>query len=182
MKKHLIILSLISSFLVACGPKINSTQQNSLEKLTTKVDSVTQLVNALDSVEIAKMTNEFFERKNFIQKKITDTLKPEFIFKLDEFIQLRKEMGFIRGEYFTIKNEANILNKQIQDLNHDVSKRLVEEKQFERYYSLEKTNYDQLVMATNQLTGAIEEGSKKYNKLLPEIDSLITAYKATLNE
>jgi hypothetical protein len=91
-------------------------------------------------------------------------------------------MGFIRGEYATIKNEANILKKQMEDLNHDVSEGLVKEKQFERYYALEKTNYDELMMATVQLTACIDQGSKIYRKLLPEIDSLITAYKVTLNE
>jgi membrane-bound lytic murein transglycosylase MltF len=139
-------------------------------------------VNALDSAEVKQLADNFFDRKNYIQNKIVDTLKPEMIFKLDAFVQLRKEMGFIRGEYGTIKNEANILKKQIADLNHDVSEGLVDEKQFERYYSLEKTNYDQLTMATGQLTAAITEGSKKYNELLPEVDSLIAAYKESVNE
>jgi len=58
----------------------------------------------------------------------------------------------------------------------------VDKKQFDRYFSLEKTNYDQLTMATNQLSAAITKGSKKYNDFLPEIDSLITAYKESLNE
>jgi|GEM_PF-6258465 hypothetical protein len=182
MKKSLLILFVISSFFVACGPKINSTQQESLQQLTSNVDSVAQLLNALDSAELTQLTDNFFQRKNFIQSEMADTLAPETIFKLDAFIQLRKEMGFIRGEYFTIKNEANILNQQMVDLNHDVSKRLVEEKQFERYYALEKENYDELTMATSQLTGALERGRTSYHRLVEEIDSVITAYKSTLNE
>ena len=182
MKKYIIILLSTSSMLVACGPKINSTQQDSLQKLTNNVDSVAELVNALDSAELTQLADNFFERKNFIQNKMVDTLQPEVIFKLDSFVQLRKEMGFIRGEYLTIKNEANILKQQMIDLNHDVSKRLVEEKQFDRYYTLEKTNYDELTMATSQLMAAIEQGSIRYETLLPAIDSLITAYKAKLNE
>ena len=183
MKKPLFTLSLIFSLLiVSCGPKINPDQKESIEKLTNQVDSVAKVVNALDSAEVKQLADNFFDRKNYIQNKIVDTLKPEMIFKLDAFVQLRKEMGFIRGEYGTIKNEANILKKQIADLNHDVSEGLVDEKQFERYYSLEKTNYDQLTMATGQLTAAITEGSKKYNELLPEVDSLIAAYKESVNE
>ena len=182
MKKSILILLVISSFFVACGPNINSTQQDSLQQLTTKVDSVAQLLNELDSVELSRLTDNFFERKNFIQSQIVDTLEPAMIFKLDAFIQLRKEMGFIRGEYFTIKTEANILKQQMVDLNHDVSKRLVEEKQFERYYALEKTNYDELAMATNQLIAAVEQGTIQYNGLIEEIDSVITAYKANRNE
>ncbi|MDA9311994.1 hypothetical protein N9515_09090 [Vicingaceae bacterium] len=182
MKKHLLTLSFIFSLLVSCGPKINPGQQESLQNLTNQVDSVTELVNALDSAELNQLADNFFDRKNFIQNQIVDTLKPEMIFKLDAFVQLRKEMGFIRGEYGTIKNEANILKKQLIDLNHDVSEGLVDKKQFDRYFSLEKTNYDQLTMATNQLSAAITKGSKKYNDFLPEIDSLITAYKESLNE
>lgn len=182
MKRNILILFAAISLMVSCGPKINSTQQKSLEQLTQKVDSVAELVNALDSAELTQLIDSFFNRKIFIQNKIVDTLKPEMIFKLDSFVQLRKGMGFIRGEYYTIKNEANILKQQMLDLNHDVSKRLVEEKQFDRYYTLEKINYDQLAIATSQLTAAIEKGSNKYESLLPVIDSVIEAYKANLHE
>ena len=182
MKNSIVILLIFSSFFVACGPKINSNQQDSLQQLTSKVDSVAQFLNALDSVELTRLTDSFFERKNFIQSQMVDTLEPAIIFKLDAFVQLRKEMGFIRGEYFTIKTEANILKQQMVDLNHDVSKRLVEEKQFERYYALEKANYDELSMANNQLKAAVEQGTIQYNGLIGEIDSVITAYKANLNE
>ncbi|MFT6167380.1 MAG: hypothetical protein ACJAV5_000650 [Vicingaceae bacterium] len=182
MKKYILVLLTTSSLLVACGQKINPAQQDSLQELTNKVDSVAELINALDSAKLTQLADDFFERKNFIQNKIVDTLKPEMIFKLDSFVQLRKEMGFIRGEYFTIKNEANILKQQMVDLNHDVSKRLVEEKQFDRYYTLEKINYDELTMATSQLIAVVEQGTIKYESLLPIIDSLIIAHKAKLNE
>ena len=172
----------IGFFLVACGPKINSAQQDKLENLTTKVDSIAKKVNALDSAALVQLTNDFFERKNFIQEKMTDTLEPEIIFKLDAFVQLRKEMGFIRGQYAVIKSEANILKQQLIDLNHDVSKRLVEEKRFDQYYELENENYTKLADAATKLIAGVEQGTEKYNELVVIADSVIAAYKANLNE
>jgi len=77
MKKHLFTLSLIFSLLiVSCGPKINPDQKESIEKLTNQVDSVAKVVNALDSAEVKQLADNFFDRKNYIQNKIVDTLKP----------------------------------------------------------------------------------------------------------
>lgn len=182
MKKNIFYILAISLFIVSCGPKINSAQQESLEKLTLQVDSITEKINEIDSLQLTQLTLDFAERKRFIQYEMVDTLKPEIIFKLDAFMQLRKPMGFIMGEYTTIKTEANILQKQMVDLNHDVSNRLVEEKQFERYYTLENDNYGELSMAANQLFRAVEGGTKSYNEMVVEIDSIISAHKARLNE
>lgn len=182
MKYTSLLFLTFSLFLVACGPKINSSQQEELETLTTKVDSIAQKMNALDSVALTQLTSDFFERKNFIQEKMTDTLDPRIIFKLDAFVQLRKEMGFIRGQYAVIKSEANILKQQLVDLNHDVSKRLVEEKRFDQYYELENENYNKLAEAATKLLAGVEQGTKQYNELVVVADSVIAAYKANLNE
>ncbi|MDB4083175.1 hypothetical protein N9502_02795, partial [Vicingaceae bacterium] len=61
MKKHLLTLSFIFSLLVSCGPKINPGQQESLQNLTNQVDSVTELVNALDSAELNQLADNFFD-------------------------------------------------------------------------------------------------------------------------
>ncbi len=182
MRKSILFLSVIGLFLTACGPKINSDQQKSLSTLTSQVDSVTSIINAMDSVELMTLTDNFFNRKNFLQKQMIDTLEPEIIFKLDGFIQLRKTMGFIRGEYGVIKKEANIMKHQMVDLNHDVSERLIEEKQFGRYYSLEKANYDELKLASIQLKRAVEVSTKEYNERIVAVESVIDAYKTKKDE
>lgn len=182
MKYISLFVLTFSVLLTSCGSKINKEQQQKLEALTVKVNSITKKVNELDSAALVKLTDEFFERRNFIQQKMTDTLPPEMIFMLDAFIQLRKEMGYIRGQYGMIKLEANILQQQLVDLNHDVSKRLVEEKRFDKYYDLEFQNYNQLSTAASGLFSGVETGTKKYNEMVGEVDSLIKAYKAKLNE
>ena len=91
-------------------------------------------------------------------------------------------MGFIRGQYAVIKSEANILKQQLVDLNHDVSKRLVEEKRFDQYYELENENYNKLAEAATKLLAGVEQGTKQYNELVVVADSVIAAYKANLNE
>ena len=91
-------------------------------------------------------------------------------------------MGFIRGQYAVIKSEANILKQQLIDLNHDVSKRLVEEKRFDQYYELENENYTKLADAATKLIAGVEQGTEKYNELVVIADSVIDAYKANLNE
>ena len=182
MRNSILFLFSISLLLNSCGPKINSEQQNNLELLTAKVDSIVNEVNTLDSVALMDLTNDFFDRKNYLQRQVSDTIAPELIFKIDSFIQLRKGMGFIRGEFSPIKTEANILKQQLEDLSHDVDNRLVEEKQFDRYFELEKNNFDELSIAYQQLSVSIELVTKKYNLLAPGIDSFIEDYKARIND
>ncbi len=140
MKKLTFVLLSSLLFFAACSSKINDEQQKRLDTITDRVDSITTAVNELDSTPLETMVRDFFEKKEFIQNGMKDTVPYSLIFKLDNFVQLRKGMGFIRNEFSMIKREANLMNSQIEDLNHDVDNGLVEEDQFERYFELEKKN------------------------------------------
>lgn len=182
MKKLLMLSFPVSLFLFSCGPKINEDQQAKLNELSESVDSIIVAVNGLDSAELFKMTTDFFEKKEFLQQKMSDTLKPELIFKIDEFIQLRKAMNFVASEYSPIKAEAKITENQVKDLKQDVDNRLIDEKKFNTYYELEQKNFSQLKFATDRLVDISKQAKEGYEEKTPLVDSLITAYKAKTNE
>lgn len=182
MKYSALILFAIIGFLSSCGPKINSTQQEQLANLTDSISTITSSLNSLDSAALSQLTEQYFERKNYIQNEMTDTLVSHVIFKLDSFLVLRKGMTFIRKEYSKIKREANIMEEQLTNLNHDVSKRLVEENQFNRYYELENTNLQELKTASSKLLSVIKFSKKNYFEMEEDIDLIISTYKAKLNE
>jgi len=182
MKQISILLFGALLFLSSCGPKINKTQQEELNVLTGRIDSIVNGINDIDSVALEKMVVDFFEKKDFIQNDIKDTIGPDIIFTLDAFMRLRKAMGFFQKEYSAIKQEANTMQIQMEDLNHDVNKRLIEEKQFEKYYVLEKENFDNLNRASTQLFNVFKRTNKSYHEQLPVIDSIIDSYKSKMNE
>lgn len=182
MKKITVVLLSSLFLLVACSPKINKDQQARLEAITDRVDSIAEAINDIDSLALEQKLREFFEKKEFIQNGLKDTVPYDLIFKLDEFVQLRKHMGFIQKEYSMIKREANLMNAQIEDLNHDVNNSLIEENQFERYYELEKKNSEQLKAASDQLFFNIRRVDEKYPELVPLVDSIIDSYKSEMNE
>lgn len=169
-------------FLTACGPKITKKQQIKLNELELGIDSIVSNVISLDSVKTFEMISNFQERKNFVQVEMTDTIERETLFKLDEFVQLRKGMGYLLSEYSGIKFEALTMQSQIKDLMHDVEHRLVEEKQFDRYYDLEKTNLDQLKFASERLVDIDARMQVDYAEKVEMVDSLISAYKIKVNE
>lgn len=169
-------------FLASCGPKITKEQEERLNELTANIDSIASQIATIDSVKSQKMTSDFFAKKNYLQIKMTDTISRDILFKLDEFVQLRKGMGYLQGEYSGIAAEAKIMQQQMEDLNHDVESGLIEEKQFEKYYELEKTNFDKLKFAAERLVDVNERMHPAYNKQVVFIDSLINAHKAKLND
>lgn len=182
MKKIYFLFILACIFLSSCGPKINQKQKQKLEQLTQSVDSVAVVVNAIDSAELISRVSDFFAKKNYVQNEMKDTLERETIFMLDAFVQLRKGMGYLQEQYIPIREEANIMQQQLIDLNHDVENRLIDEKKFDKYYQLEKDNFEQLFLAAGRLNEVNQKTLKAYNERLPKIDSLINAYKARLNE
>ncbi|MBL4708851.1 MAG: hypothetical protein JKY48_10485 [Flavobacteriales bacterium] len=182
MKKITFVLLTSILLLAACGSKISKDQQERLEVITEKVDSVTGAINKIDSLALEQMLFDFFEKKNFLQNDLKDTIPYRLIFKLDSFVQMRKEMGFIRNEYSMIKSEANLMNSQIKDLNHDINNGLVEENQFERYYELEKKNSDQLQAVSKKLLFKVKRMQTEYPKFIPFVDSIINSYKSEMNE
>jgi len=182
MKVFFIPLLICSLVLVACGPKINDNQQKQLKKLTEQVDSITKTINAIDSAKLITMTSNFFERKEYVQNNLVDTVDKKTLFKLDDFIQLRKGMGYLATEYSSVKSETNIMSQQIEDLNHDVDKGLIEEKQFNRYIGLELENFKQLQPAAGRLIAINENMKNQYNSKVGLVDSLIAANKTKLND
>lgn len=183
MKKAFTALSfVIIVFLSACGPKINAEQQERLKTLTLSTDSIAEMVNAIDSNQIAKSVEVFFTHKEFLQNKMRDTLSRDLIFKLDKYLSLRKSMSYLRSDYINIASEANIMQQQLADLNKDISNRLIDEKKFETYYELELKNYEQLKFATDRLKKVQENSLPVFEKSYPFIDSLINAYQLRVNE
>ena len=181
--KRLGILFLSSVLLfTSCGPKISPAQQKKLDELSASIDSIATAVNQLDSAQLDIMLTDFFKKKYFVQNDMQDTLSRLVIYRLDSFVRLRKPMEFIKEQYSAIKQEANIMKQQMTDLNHDVENRLIEEKQFDRYFELEQDNHLQLRAAANQLVKVSNDALNSYNHHIPFVDSLINKYEKQIDE
>lgn len=171
-------IALSTLFLASCGPKISKENQKKLSDLTSNVDSVVTRVMSIDTVEALKMTKAFFQSKQFIQEEMKDTFERKVIYKLDEFINMRKGMNYLAAEYPNIRKEALTVQNQIETLNEDVKNGLLEDERFSKYYHLEKQNFDALKDATDNLMNIYTRMVKESSEKTPYIDSLMTAYKA----
>lgn len=182
MKQLSIILISVSFFLTACGTNITDAQQTKIDALEIGIDTIVKNVTAIDSVEVIKMVTNFNARKNYLQKEMTDTIDQEALFALDRFVSLRKGMAFIGSEYSSIKSEALVMQKQIEDFQHDIDHKHMDETQFERYYALEKENFDRLEQSAERLVITNSKITEAYNERVIFVDSLINAYKNRVNE
>lgn len=179
MKNYASIGLVILLFTASCGPKINEKQQESLNELTLKVDSSLAILTAIDSAEMMQMGSDFEQMKFFLLNDIKDTLSPATVFYLDSFLNLKKPMAFITSKYSPLKQEGLIIQQQMKDLKQDVENRLVDEEQFEKYYTLEKENYSKLHEAVGQFNNAYNVSRRRYTNMKPKIDSIISASKSS---
>lgn len=177
MKNISFLLFSIALILIACGPKISAEQEEKLSQLNQEVDSTYQTIMAVDSNKLIEITNGFAERRDFITKNMSDTISREVAFYLDSFLMMKKGILFLSKEYKPILKESKIVKKQLQDLNHDVQNRLVDEKHFEKYYFLEQDNHMKLKGIVSQIKKAYDIIEEKYFRMLPKVDSIIEASK-----
>lgn len=180
--KKAFLLSGISLLLVACGAKISKEQSTQLEQLSTNVNaSVAILMNDIDSSRLVEMSNEFFANRAFFQNVMNDTIDTETIFIIDDYMRNKKAMEYIKTNFIPIRLEAQSMQQQILDLEHDVENGLVEQEQFDKYYELESRNFEQLERAINQINSIYLRIDTELVQKAPKIDSIINAYKAKMD-
>ena len=72
--------------------------------------------------------------------------------------------------------------EQMENLSHDIDKRLIDTKGFEQYYQLEFDNYNKMRDAVNRLNLAYRVCKQRIDSLDGKLDSVMIAYKKEHNE
>lgn len=183
MKTYILSLSLgILFFISGCGPKITPEQQEKLETLSRELDSTAKVIQKPDSIKIKKISDYYHSTRKYITKEMDDTLDRETLFYLDTFLVLKKVVRFFDNQYFPILRETEEMQKQINDLKHDINEGLIDEKRFEEYYQLEQDNFLKLKNVSSEVDRFYQLMLGKYQRMSPKIDSIINATKAKTNE
>jgi len=169
-------------FLMSCGSKISSKQEQKLSELRSELDSTYEAISSLDSATIRKISNYYHEKRNYITKEMDDTLEPETLFYIDTFLVIKKVIRFFDNQYFPILEEARTMKKQLRDLEHDVENGLVNEEQFEDYFQAEQDNFLKLKNVSSDIDRLYKTMTGKYNRMSPKIDSIVNATKTKSND
>ena len=177
--KVVVLVTCFSFF--ACGPLITDQQQEQLNELTKKVDSLHEAISKVDSMKIIAITKGFSERRKTILSGLEDTLSPETLFFLDTFLIMKKPMQFFEAHYFPILNESRIAKKQLIDLNTDIANRLIDKDRFQSYYELEQDNFVKLMNVSIEIVEKYNRITDQYERMLPKVDSIINASRKKPN-
>ena len=111
-----------------------------------------------------------------------DTLSRETLFFLDSFLVMKKTLRFLNKDFFAIRNEVKTITKQLADLKKDVDNGLVNETHFEEYFKMENDNFRQMHLICLPINENFIKDFDKYERMTPKVDSIISAYKAKINE
>lgn len=175
---QLAFISLFCLSMVACTKGLSDEQNDKLSQLQIRLDSTLNLLESIDTAKSNASYKHFFENINYIQNEISDTIPTEMAMFLDDYYSLRKAFLMFGREYSDIINEFMITKKQLTDLKHDGDAGILEEGQFEKYYHLEANNLVLAEEKANEVLYAIETIQPMYDKMNPEIDSVLAIYKS----
>lgn len=185
MNKYIVQVTLSLSLLItlaSCGPKISEDQRAQLGKLEDSVKAVAATFNTIDSAEIQKMANTYYSKRDFFLNDMKDTLAPEMALTISHYMMIKKAMAYLRDSYTPLSNETVAMLEQLENLSHDIDKRLIDSKGFEQYYQLELDNYNKMRDAVNRLKLAYHVCKQRIDSLDSQLDSIVVAYKQEHNE
>jgi hypothetical protein len=173
------LLSLIVAIsMEACGPNISDEQMAELSLLDSRLDSLSEQVNTIDSSKFMNYTKTFEKNIEFLQYDIKDTIPLETAFIVDEYYGLRKGLRKYSAEYPALKREVSTTKDQLYNLRNDVENGLIEPEQFNEYLKLEKENIDQIQSVSEVMKPKLQIAMPLFEEKNPQIDSIIQVYKA----
>lgn len=177
IKYFFTVLSAIT-LLIACGPHISEEKMDELSRLNQRLDSITLLVESVDSAKAINAVGSFEKNLKIIQYELKDTFPKETAFFVDSYYRLKKALRNFAKDYNTLKAEVLITEKQLQTLKYDAENGLVDEQQFNDYLQLERENIDKLEEVSESIIIPMQKALPLFEEKNPRIDSIIQAYKA----
>jgi len=164
--------------LFACGPQIAEDKLADLGALESKLDTVYQKVESIDSARSMEAVIEFEKNIEIIQYDLKDTFPRETAFFVDEYYRLKKALRNFAKDYNALAQETAISKNQLKNLRKDAENGLVEKEQFNDYLELEKENVNKLYEVSNSIIPPMQKALPIFEAKNPKIDSIIQAYQA----
>ncbi len=167
-------VSLSIFFFLSCNT--NGTLTNgirTLDSLDGALGALSKEVSSVDSAELDKVLERFSTYKFFIQTQIKDTLFPKEAEQLKRFFQSASTLESYRKNRQAILSRADLLNKQIQLLRHDVSERVSSDEILISYIENEKSEVEHLTMLMIREQKAYYSAIMTHKMSLADVENFI---------
>jgi len=175
--KHLAILFIFSSILFSCTDKKVTQHLNDIETLQAKVDSSNTVFETIDLETISKYREIGKEQMNYIEKHYHDSTNFDNAKYIDVYYANYKLMKKIVKGHKRLASEITYTSAQLNDLYVDVKNGLVADSVYTKYYTGEQNATAGIVKSVSTLKDWETRSIKRYNGMVPSIDSIIVELK-----
>lgn len=179
--RKLIIVGLCLLGIVACN-QLTDQQSQKLDDLNETLLSAKQEILTADTSKINKSMADFDKSINFLMNKVSDTIDRKLAIHISKYHRLEKSFSKYKNNYKKSIDDLVVLEKQLSDLEHDGSKGILSEDEFDKYFQDEFNNIQMAVENATDVKNIMNVLNYQYDSLKPRVDSFIKAYKIEYTE
>lgn len=119
----------------------------------------------LDATDFKARVDEIKMNTSFLKVNYTDSISLEFGNQMDKYRGLKKIYQFQSGTLSECQKEQEALEKQLDNLLHDLKKGKLSKEEFKTYYKKEKTDVEQLLDKSKNIEKKLVEVEPEFRRI-----------------
>lgn len=164
----------------ACNQQVKRERMQQIDSLGTHLNHVREIVESIDSQQIAGRMTEIDNNSMWVFDNITDTLPREPGLAFGDYLRTKKFFNKALDRYTQVKRELIFSEKQLATLRTDVQNSFYADEEFMNYFNTESESIAKLTAAADDLQVKYQNVNTQYTQIKPRVTALLDSIKSVI--
>jgi len=182
MKQAVAINLIVISAVIfgACNQGVKKERLKQLDSLGTHLNHVREIVESVDSQQVANRLTEIDKNSMWVFDNINDTLSRKPGMAFGDYLRTKKFFGKALDRYHLVNKELRFSEMQLANLRADVQNNLYTDEEFENYLESESESIERLSEASEELEASYGSVNAQYERVKPQVTTLLDSIKSVI--
>ncbi|HOY31316.1 MAG TPA: hypothetical protein PKW80_05505 [Bacteroidales bacterium] len=168
--------------LCSCNNAVREKQLAKIDSLMAVIDSAGKNLNKINKDTISKRFDTFRNTNKSVAEHYQEYRNEENWNYLCEYQNVRKPFKTMVKRYNSYINDLKTSKEQLENLRHDVEKKLISEEEFNNYFIIEKNSAHEITFKINKQINEVLSQMKNFDTIQPYLLKLIDSYPENKNK
>ncbi|MCB0795326.1 MAG: hypothetical protein KDB88_11370 [Flavobacteriales bacterium] len=159
----------------ACRESADPAMMAELDGMILRVDSLTDRLNMIDTERCDRMDSAFRHQRDGIEALLVDTITKDTAMIIGNYYRaMNKSLGRVRKQWNEVHEELKKSRKQIEDLRHDLDRRLLPDGPKNTYFQQELLILDELDRNVNVLERSYATAVREWDDKAEQVERILS--------
>jgi hypothetical protein len=175
--KYFLFISIATIFFFSsCNNAVKEKQIAKIDSLMAIIDTARINLNKINKDTVGKRFLTYQETNKLVAEHYKEYRNEENWKYVCSFQEVRKPFKTMIFNYNSYKSDLDSSRKQLENLKHDVEKKLITEKEFENFFKIESKSANELTFKINIQVERVIGQLKNFDTVHPYMLKLIETY------